>query len=865
MTSYEPGERMEACLSNLPTRIITFLFTDIEGSTRLWEQHPQEMRVALARHDEIVRQALEAHGGIIFKTVGDAFHAAFSTAPAALAAAIAIQRTLLAEEWGAIGGFRVRIALHSGAAEERDGDYFGPTLNRIARLRDAAHGGQILLSLAAQQLLYSQLPPGVTLRDLGRRRLKDLAHPEHIFQVIAPGLLSDFPPLRTLDSRPTNLPASPTSLIGREREVAAISALLRRQDVRQVTLTGPAGTGKSRLALQVAADLIDDFEDGVFFVALASINDPALVLSTIAQSLGLKDVGGQPLAESLKSFLHDKEMLLLLDNFEQVVAAAPLIADLLATAPRLNVLVTSREVLRLYGEHEFPVQPLALPDPQQTASIDALLRAPAVALFVERARAVRPDFSLNAENAAAVAALCARLDGLPLAIELAAARSKLLAPQALLARLDSRLRVLTGGARDLPARQQTLRGAIAWSYDLLDEGERTLFAYLGVFIGGCTLDAAETVAGEGLPMDILDGLTSLADKSLLRRYRDPQEEATQESGTGGASEPRFMMLETIREYALECLAMSGKEEELRQRHADYFLALAEGAEPELRGPAQVTWLEQLEQEHDNLRAALQWALDSGEVEVALRIGGALGRFWLARGYLSEGRAWLTAALAAARLRQRSESYGAALAKAFNAAGNLAHTQGDYAAAHPLYQECLAIRRELGDQLGIAYVLNNLGSVAHDQGNYEQARAFYEESLTLCRELRDRRGVASLLHNRGNLAKDQGDYASAIALLEESLTLRRQLGDRWGIAMSLTNLALAVLYQGDNRRSIELCEESLAIFRDLRDPRGMAMSLNNLSFAALAQGDVERAASLSRESLALRRQLGDKARIAECLE
>src|SRR5262245_61096232 len=514
-----------------PTGTITFLFTDIQGSTRLWEQHPEAMETALDRHNTLVREAIEANGGYVFKTVGDAFCTAFSVAPDALAAAVAVQRALFAELWGETGRLRVRIALHTGTASAHNGDYTGFTLSRVARILAAGHGDQILLSRVTEELINDQLPLDVTLRDLGAHQLKDLSRPENIFQVLASGLPERFPPLKTLERRASNLPAQMTPLIGRVQEAAAACALLRRPDVRLLNLLGPGGTGKTRLGLQVASDMLDEFESGIYFVGLTPISVPGLVTATIAQTLGLKEGSGQPVIESLKDFLRDKHLLLLLDNFEQVVDAAPLLAELLAAAPRLKMLITSRAVLHLSGEHAFPVPPLALPDSAslQSASADvvsALSHYTAVELFIQRAQAVKPDFQVTTANAAAVAEICARLDGLPLAIELAAARVKLFPPQALLARLSSRLKLLVGGGQDRPARQQTLRSAIDWSYDLLDAAEQALFRRMGVFAGGGTVESAEAVLrteGRGLseeaPISVLspefsalDGLASLVDK-----------------------------------------------------------------------------------------------------------------------------------------------------------------------------------------------------------------------------------------------------------------------------------------------------------------------------------------------------------------
>ena len=521
----------------LPTGTVTFLLTDIEGSTRLWETQRAAMQQALVQHDAILRDAIEGHGGYLVKSTGDGALGAFGIAADGVAACLAAQRALNAHAWDGLS-IKARMALHSGTAEQRDGDYYGPALNRAARLMAAGHGGQVLLSLATEELVRDQLPASVALRDMGERRLKDLIRPERVFQVIAPDLPADFPPLKTLDARPNNLPAQATPLIGREGAIRAVKEHLSRGKVRLLTLSGVGGTGKTRLALQAAADLVDEFEHGVFFVPLAALSDPALVLPAIAKTFDVREAAGRPLHDQLKDYLREKEMLLVLDNFEHVVEAASSVSDLLSAAPRLKVLVTSREILRLSGETDYPVPPLSLPDSKPLPPVNVLTQYEAVALFIERAVAVKPGFTVTNENAPAVAEICHRLDGLPLAIELAAARVRVLPPQRMLAELGHRLSFLMGGARDLPARQKTLRSAIDWSHDLLAADEQKLFRRLAVFVGGCTLEAIESVCNPENDLPVLETVASLVDKSLVN-----------ETETHG--EPRFEMLETIRDYAGE--------------------------------------------------------------------------------------------------------------------------------------------------------------------------------------------------------------------------------------------------------------------------------------------------------------------------
>jgi predicted ATPase len=731
------------------------------------------------------------------------------------------------------------------------------------------------------------VPEGVTLVDLGRHRLRDLLDPERVAQLAIAGLPDTFPPLQSLERHPTNLPVQPTELIGRDADLADLKALLADAAVRLVTLTGPGGVGKTRLALQAAADLLDAFDDGAFFVDLAAVTEPALVLPAIAQVLGVREGGGQSLGEALVGYLAGKRLLLVLDNCEQVVAAAPVVAELLAASPGLRVLATSREPLRLRGEREFAVAPLATPPLRRLPPLADLARIPAVELFVQRAAAAKRGFLLTEDNARAVAELCARLDGLPLAIELAAARTKLLSPAALLARLGDRLALLSGGARDLPARQRTLRVAIAWSHDLLAPAEQALFRRLGVCAGGFSFATAEAVADPGGTLDLFAGVASLVDKSLLRQEEQPD------------GEPRFRFLETIRAYALEQLEVSGEATTIRSAHATHFLGWAEMAATRLIGSGQAIWLERLESEHDNFRTILAWLCAADNVEKALRLATALSGFWLTRGHLGEARAWLEQILADA-----GAGKPAARALALNALANVVADQGDFARAEALYHESLAIRRTLGDRAGIADVLGNLGLLASDRADHARARALLEESLILRRDLPDERrlalalatlGVATyrdgdldraadllnqarvhfatlgepertgyVLTQLGIVARHRGDLAGAAAYHREALTQYRAVGAKRGVAGSLNNLAMVARDQDETDQAERLYKEALEAQRELGSSAGAARVLRNLADLARVRGDHARAAALYRESLRERWALDDPATTADAV-
>lgn len=663
------------------------------------------------------------------------------------------------------------------------------------------------------------------------------------------------PPLRM---QFPNLPVQPTPLIGREHEVEETSALLQRSEVRLLTLTGPGGVGKTRLAIQLADNLQNTFADGVCFIPLASIQKADLVVSYIAQVLELPDMKEseeRSQLERLRTYLREKHLLLLLDNFEQVVTAAPMLAELLAACPYLRILVTSRAVLHVRGEHEFSVSPLALPDREHLPDCETLAQFASIALFIQCARAVLSDFKLTESNARVIAEICLYLDGLPLAIELAAARIKLLPPQALLARLEHRLQLLTGGAKDAPVRHQTLWNTLSWSYDLLDVHEQQLFRRLSVFVGGCTLDAVEAVCNiaHDLPLPMLDSVASLLGKSLLQQLERE------------GNEPRLFMLETIREYGFACLAASGELDRTRRAHAAYYLGLAEEAEPYLTRAEEGKWLERLQRDHENLRAALHWSFERGngvpddEAEVALRLAGALWRFWWARGFLNEGRSFLARALS------MSQQCGPSVrAKALNGAGMLAFYQDDYDTAEKWCGESLNLYRELNDRQGVATSLNLLGQIAAWRSNYQAAASLEAESLALYRNIGDVWGMASSLGALASVTIARGDFTQAGMLAEESLALFRESGNTWGMAFALHHLARGKFLQGMVATAQELAAESLAFFREVGDKGAIAYALTLLGQVALYQGDDVKASILLEESLALQKELEDRWGLAQSL-
>ena len=811
--------------SRLPSGTVTLLFTDIEGSTRALRALGPLYRASLARHRELVRTAAGRFGGVEVDTQGDAFLLAFPAAGDAVAAAVEAQRALGAEPWAEGTPIRVRMGLHTGRPDLDDEGYVGIDLHLAARICGAAHGGQVLLSSATKELAGDAASIGVDFRDLGSHRLKDFEETQRLFQADADGLDGVYPPLRTATA--IGLPLPSYRLVGREPELALARSLLARSDVRLVTLTGPGGTGKSRLALELAWESLGDVADGVALVRLAPVADPELVPSVIAAALGIRDPGERPLLDAIAEQLGTREVLVVLDNVEHLLDAVAPLGRLLADCPGLLLLATSRSRLGLSGEHVLALEPL----PEDDAAV----------LFGERALAADSRFDAAAHEQA-VREICRRLDGLPLAIELAAARVALLPPAAILARLD--LALLAGGPADRPERQRTIRGTIGWSYDLLTSSQRRLHTGLSVFAGGWSLAAVEATCDE--PATMLDDLSTLVAGSLVHRV-------------DASDEPRFRMLEVVRQFAREELALEGREQELRDRHAAWVAAFAADTEAGLAGPEQAAWLERAELELPNVRAALDWSLTGGSPSTALRIASALHRFWRAHGYVAEARNWLGEGLARA-----ADADPSLRADALWAAGRQAMAQGDGAAAEPLLEDALELFRSLGRTREVVFALSELGLAAWAQGDLDRAEARCEEALAAARATDDPRALSAALSQLAGVVGERGDHAHARSLHEEALALRRGLGDPLLVANAANNLGVTALAQGDLAAARSALAESLELARGIGDRIHIAAALCGLGQVALLADDPAGATRQLSESLELYLALADARSCAECV-
>ena len=808
-----------------PQGQVTFLFTDLVGSSQLWEAFPEAMRATLARHDVLLRQAIGSHRGKIVKKTGDGIHAAFASPANAIYAAIEGQKRVQSEEWTETGPLLVRMGLHIGDSQFREGDYYGSTLNRAARIMSIGHGGQILISAEVHHLLKNNSALPFQMLDQGEHRLKGFRRAEKIYQVLHPDLPAKFPPLNSISAIPNNLPLQPTEFIGREREIETL--VQRFPGTRLLTLTGPGGTGKTRLALQTAAELLDKYADGVFFVDLTLLNDGTLVPSSIAEELNVKELKTQPILETLKQFLEQKTLLLVLDNFEHIMEAAPLVGELLAAGPKVSVLVTSREVLHISGEQVYAVPPLGLPPSGSQIDLQQIASYEAVQLFNNRARAANPAFHITPENAEDVAEICRRLDGLPLAIELAAARVRLFTPKKLLERFSDRLKILTGGARDRPARQQTLRSAIDWSYDLLAQPERKLFARLEVFSGGRSLEAIEAVCSRELEIDILDGLESLLDKSLIGQEEDFE------------GQPRIIMLESLHAYARERHKEYEDWEATLTSHAEWVLAFAEAGEDGLFGQSPGLWADRLRVEEGNIRAVLE-RCQSGQLkpEIGVRLAGALRYYWESTGKLSEGIAWLETMLSLS-----SDQPKAVRAKALCGAGVLSYWRGDWQHGAIYCQEALEAGQELGDRVIVGEAQHFLAHVAQNQRNPELGLKLLSESHQIFSSINHPWGVQRSRICLADALRLQQNYDLAAQNFEEAIREQRKKSGDILLAMLLSNYGNVLNRQGKYQLARDCFLEGIRESQTLNNSMLIAYLVDGLAGNMVLSGHAAKAAQL----------------------
>ena len=828
------------------TGTVTFVFSDLEGSTSLLATLRQAYVGVLEDYYRLVGSAFGEKGATEIDRAGDGLFYSFPSARAAVTATVAAQRALAGHDWPSGLSVRARMGIHTGEPTLSTTGFSGMDVHRAARIAAAGHGGQVLVSQTTRDLVADELGREVSLVDLGEHWLKDLTHPEHLFQLAAEGLPTAFPPLRSLVTLPNNLPRHLSSFIGRRADLDEARELLAEAPL--LTLTGSGGVGKTRLAVQLAAELLETFDDGAWMVELETLSEEQLLAQTVAAALGISEASDGDFQQTLLHHLRPRQALLILDNCEHIVESCARLANLLLrNCPGLRVLATSREALGVPGEKLYPVRSLSMPLPERLPPTATLTDFEAIRLFVERARAADPQFELTDARASAVVEICHRLDGIPLAIELAAARARALTVEQIAARLDDRFRLLTGGSRTALPRHQTLRAAMEWSFELLPEAERAVLWRLAVFAGPFTLEAAEAVcAGPGVHQgDVVEHLTRLVEKSLVNRHV-----------------ASYRLLETVREYARDHLLAAGESEATYARHRDWYADFVNrGAPAFFRGPESNAWLEDFEREHDNLRTAIQWSLDEGQSGArALELAAGLWRFWEIRGYLVEGRQWLERVL-----RLTRGQLSPTRADVLTGAGIIAAAQGDHAAAVEFHEESLAAQEELGNRQAVGYALHNLANATLHHGDHERARELYEEAVRRARVIGDRRGLPFALLHVADVADRQGDYTGARERYEEAVAIIRAEGDAWALAYALSNFGLTASRHDDLATAREMYDEALRTYVQVGDRRGEARVLSLMADLAVADGDPGRARSLLYDALTIRHALGDTSGTCSALE